>query len=175
MGACRAVSSASWCAAVAVFSWGCDPSLTEEAKAGCEEATATEERHGPDMFPGRDCISCHGEMTAAGTVFPTESSACNGAGVARVKVEILDERDNVAFAMTSNAAGNFYSKKALPKPYRARITSRDGTVMEMDSTTDDGNCARCHRVPGVEDAKGRIALMVSDDASGSSSAADAGM
>lgn len=147
-----------------LFTAACDPTLTEEAKAGCEEATDVELHEGSKMLPGRDCISCHDKMTAAGTVFPTETSACNGTGVARVKVEILDQSDNVALTLTTNSAGNFYTEKSLPKPYRARITSRDGTVMEMDSTTDQGNCTRCHRVPGIEDAQGRIALMlVSED------------
>ena len=146
-----------------LLSAACDPTLTEEAKAGCEEATDAELREDAQMLPGRECMSCHDEMTAAGTVFPTETSACNGTGVARVKVEILDEDGNTAISLTTNSAGNFYTKEPLPSPYRARITSRDGTVMEMDSTTDDGNCAHCHRVPGIEDAKGRVALEVSED------------
>lgn len=136
---------------------GCDPALTLEAQAGCGEATQAEERHGPEMLPGRECISCHRGFTAAGTVFESLMDACN-TGVADATVEIIDEAGNTTVRMTTNAVGNFYTKAQLPARFRARITAPDGLSQEMLSFGNDGNCSRCHRVQPVEKAKGRLAL-----------------
>jgi hypothetical protein len=87
-------------------------------------------------------------------------------------VEILDEQGNTAITLTTNSAGNFYTKKALPNPYRARITAPDGTVREMEDSTDNGNCSHCHRVPGLDDAKGRIAVELTTSANMESAASD---
>jgi hypothetical protein len=161
--------------ALACLLWtsGCDPSLTFEAKAGCGEASNEESRHGPEMLPGRECKSCHRGYTASGTVFDTRDAACN-TGVAGVTVEILDMPGNTQISLTTNAVGNFYTKAKLPTPFRARITAPDGRSQEMLGAMGDGNCSRCHRQPPVEDAKGRLALDVPPSTPDAGSGAAAG-
>lgn len=147
--------------ALACLLWtsGCDPSLTIEAQAGCSDATKAEERHGPEMLPGRECNSCHRGYTAAGTVFDTLNAACN-TGVAGATVEILDMDGDTKLTLTTNAVGNFYTKAKLPTPFLARVTAPDGRSQKKDKAISDGNCSRCHRQIPVEDAKGRLALDV---------------
>jgi hypothetical protein len=151
----------------------CDPNLTFEAKAGCGEATPAEASHGALMLPGRECKSCHRGFTAAGTVFDSLSAACN-TGVAEATVEILDMDGNAALTLTTNAAGNFYTKARLPSPFRARVRGPDGAMQEMQGSTSDGNCSRCHRQPPVEKAPGRLALQLSAPDAGSPAAAGSG-
>jgi hypothetical protein len=58
----------------------------------------------PTMRPGEDCLGCHAEFTAAGTVYGADASQ----GLAGVTVRIDGTRQqNVT--MTTNGAGNFYT------------------------------------------------------------------
>ena len=139
----------------------CGPSLSLEAKAGCDEPNASESRNGPEMLPGRECKSCHRGYTAAGTVFATLNATCN-TGVENATIEFLDMDDNVTLTLTSNRVGNFFTKARLPSPFRVRVTGPDGESATKKNPIDDGNCSRCHRLPGVEDARGRLSLFVPD-------------
>jgi len=133
----------------------CDPALTLEAKAGCGEATPEESREGPEHLPGRECISCHRGFSAAGTVFESLDSSCD-TGVEGATVEILDMDHNLVFSMTTNAVGNFYTKRRLPSPYYARVIGPDGQMTEKPDSLSEGNCSRCHRIQPVEKARGRV-------------------
>ena len=172
----RTTGSSVFALAFALWTSGCDPSLTFEAKAGCPGATPNEEREGPDMLPGRECISCHRGFSAAGTVFATLNATCD-TGVEGVKIEIMDLEGNAKVTLMSNAVGNFYTKAKLPSPFRARVTGPNGEVQESPTeqetdtqpetqrqtekkTHDEGNCSRCHRLPAVEGARGRLSLFV---------------
>ena len=177
----RSTCFALWVLVFALWTAGCDPTLTFEAKAGCGEATAEESAEGPEMLPGRECNSCHRGFTAAGTIFNTLAASCNS-GVAGATVEILDMDGNTAFTLTTNAVGSFYTKRKLPAPYTARVIGPDGQ-MQLGHTVDpqdpdtkpisDGNCSRCHRIPPVEKATGRLALTLSDSAGPDSIGEDA--
>jgi hypothetical protein len=153
------------CAAIALpcalWMSGCDPSLTLEAKAGCGEANESESRDGPEMLPGRECKSCHRGLTAAGTVFATLNATCD-TGVENATIEILDMDGNTALTLTSNRVGNFFTKARLPSEFKARVTGPDGESQQMQASTSDGNCSRCHRLPGVEEARGRLSLFIAD-------------
>lgn len=116
------------------------------------------------MHPGVACMECHlaerrrGEdapsYTAAGTVFPTlrEPDDCNGASAATI--EIIDANGKIV-TLTSNSAGNFYTRAALTMPIRARVTSGD-VVREMLTPVNSGDCNSCHTQEGAENAPGRV-------------------
>lgn len=137
----------------------CDPPLSFEAQAGCGDASKEESKHSGQMLPGRECKSCHRGYTAAGTVFDTLNATCD-TGVEGVKIEILDMDSNVKVTVMSNSVGNFYTKARLPTPFTARVTGPNGEVQQKKNAITDGNCSRCHRLPAVEMAKGRLALFV---------------
>lgn len=109
------------------------------ALSGCgDEGSAT-------MRPGEDCLSCHssGEnaFTLAGTVFG-ESSAAASTGLSGVTVTITD-KNGTKVTLTSNAAGNFYTSRALAFPVNVEVQS--GTaVAQMFSAADRGGCNGCH-------------------------------
>lgn len=115
----------------------------------------------PLMHPGGDCIGCHsseGEgptFTVAGTVMGAldDDTDCNGIGGATV--EILGTNGGT-LTLVTNDAGNFFSTKALPTPYTARVTI-NGTVFEMGTAQTSGRCNACHTAAGENGAPGRIA------------------
>lgn len=134
-----------------------DYTLSTEGRAGCETAGRAEAREGPMMLPGSACRTCH-HFTAAGTVFPLPTSACNGGGLAGVTVEISSVSGEVAATLTTNAVGNFYTDLPLPSPYRARVIAPDGTTRAMAASQTEGSCAHCHRIPAAEGAPGRLSI-----------------
>lgn len=98
--------------------------------AACGEG---EEDEGPLMAPGQDCLACHGEFTAAGTVYATASSPQGEPGVGVVL--------NGTVSLTTNAAGNFYTGAALPASYTVQI-SKGGLSRTMTGAS--GACSACH-------------------------------
>jgi hypothetical protein len=115
---------------------------------------------GPMMRPGEDCKSCHG-FTAAGTVFDTpQARVDDGVKGARIHLTGADGR---TVTVRSNEAGNFYTKERLALPLRVRV-EKGGRSEEMDIPAPDGRCNRCHTLPPLEDAPGRVSL--DDDGSG---------
>ena len=101
------------------------------------------------MSPGQDCMraGCHlGQFTVAGTVFPSPTSPAS-AGLANVRVVITDATRAVT-ELTSNAAGNFYTGKAMAWPLQVSVV-RNGQTTEMSSplsSAAEGACASssCH-------------------------------
>lgn len=142
---------------------GCeDFAVTEEGRAGCADVPASVSEGEATMLPGSACMTCHRAFTAAGTVFARAASACDGARASGARVELLDRAGRVAVTMTTNAAGNFYTRQAIPSPYTARVTAADGTTRTMSTPQTNGSCAHCHRLPSVEGTTGRVAT--ADDA-----------
>lgn len=113
------------------------------------------------MHPGGDCIACHRQRgegptyTMAGTVFQGLDDGDDCRGIPQVQIDVLDSAGAVAFSVTSNAAGNFHSTRALPSPYTVRVTY-EGRTAEMATPQTDGACNRCHTAAGVEGAPGRV-------------------
>lgn len=116
----------------------------------------------PLMRPGGDCIGCHTDeregpiYSAAGTISGAldEPDDCNG--VQDVIVRITDA-DDVVHETTTNAAGNFFFREAIPTPYTATI-EYDGLTVSMATPQTDGACATCHTESGAGGAVGRIIL-----------------
>ncbi len=98
------------------------------------------------MAPGENCMrsGCHGNFTLAGTVFPSATSSAS-AGIAGVSVVVTDA-NNTQTTLTSNAAGNFYTGKAMAWPLQVSVV-RNGQTTEMSSplsSAAEGACASCH-------------------------------
>ncbi len=98
------------------------------------------------MSPGQNCMGggCHSNFTLAGTVFPSPTSPAS-AGLANVRVVITDATRAVT-ELTSNAAGNFYTGKAVAWPLQVSVV-RNGQTTEMSSplsSAAEGACASCH-------------------------------
>jgi hypothetical protein len=130
-----------------------------------------DESEGPEMGPGRACISCHadsnftsGEGDApifafAGTIYPSahEPEDCVATGAQGAHVEITDAMGRV-FDEAANASGNFYANPpAFAYPYRAKIRYQ-GREREMLSAQMIGDCNGCHTQKGDTGAPGRILL-----------------
>lgn len=136
----------------------CTQTLTTQARAGCDGYPSSVSDGDPTMLPGVECMSCHHEFTAAGTVFTTSSSTCEAGHEGGASVEILDGTGATAFTLTTNGAGNFYTREPLPMPFRVRVTGSDGTTATMLTPQTSGDCASCHRLPPANAAPGRVAL-----------------
>jgi hypothetical protein len=117
------------------------------------------------MHPGGDCIDCHTRedegpsYTVAGTVFQGLDDETDCRGIPAAVIEIIASDGSVAFSMTANAAGNFFSSRSLAAvaPYTARVTY-DGRTIEMGTPQTDGACNHCHTAVGIEGAPGRVQL-----------------
>ena len=98
-----------------------------------------------NMSPGQNCMSgCHSNFTVAGTVFPAYTSPAS-AGISGVSVVVTDA-NNAETKLTSNAAGNFYTGKAMAWPLQISVV-RNGQTTVMNtplSSAADGACASCH-------------------------------
>ena len=125
----------------------------------------TDTRKGPNMPPGRACITCHETQEdkpvvwVGGTVYPTirEPDGCYGiAGGATVV--ITDARGRV-INLPVGPTGNFSldAKTSLPltMPFRAKVV-RNGVERVMATPQSTGNCNGCHTEDGLNGAPGRI-------------------
>lgn len=119
-----------------------------------------EGNQGPLMSPGENCLGCHDgrdpeapAFTAAGTVFDS-ATATAAAGVAGATV-IITDANKVETLLTTNAAGNFYTTKALAAPYTVAV-ERNGKRAAMASAPSTGGCATCHASPPANGAPGRV-------------------
>ena len=98
---------------------------------------------------------CHDTtFTLAGTVYPTlhEPLNCNGKDGVRV---VITPASGPAITLTTNAAGNFYSKAHITMPYTAKVVS-GGAERRMMTPQSNGNCNSCHTQDGEMQAPGRI-------------------
>ena len=118
---------------------------------------------GPQMLPGEDCTRCHKTnseydrapvWTVAGTVFPTADASPDD-GVTGVSVHLLDASGSVLETLRTNAAGNFYTARALPAEYRVELEYL-GERIAMPCPPPSGGCAKCHDDPPIGSAPGRI-------------------
>lgn len=99
------------------------------------------------MLPGTDCLECHvtGQvatqhpLTLAGTVFGART--CPSPAPEAV-VRVVDA-SGVTVDLPVNAAGNFYTDRALAVPWTVSLVAGDA-VTAMATRTSDGHCNRCH-------------------------------
>lgn len=119
---------------------------------------------GPNMNPGRACITCHrqeGEgsiVVIGGTVYPTvrEPDLCYGVNGGAVVV--ITDANNVETRLNVGTTGNFSLRnRAVAFPIRARV-EKDGKVRAMSSPQMIGDCNSCHTTDGANGAPGRIFL-----------------
>lgn len=114
------------------------------------------------MRPGTPCLSCHGErapiFTFAGSIYASahEPDQCNGAA-ANDAVVVIKAANGYKLALTINAAGNFFTQTALPKPYTVEIRYQGRTRLKQQPQT-SGDCNGCHSELGSNGASGRITL-----------------
>jgi hypothetical protein len=105
--------------------------------------------NGPTMRPGENCKGCH-DFTLAGTVFPS-TQAQGSDGIDGVTVTVVDANQKT-LTLTSNSAGNFYTKNAVAWP--AAITLSLGSRTATMPAAPNGACATCHTTSG----QGRVFL-----------------
>ncbi len=121
---------------------------------------------------GEDCLSCHKPggkaprslFGVSGTVFRSASGEPREDGAAGVAV-VLSDAAGRQVTLTSNAAGNFWSKEDLRYPVRVTLRrpseGAPGPALAEQhgqaATCTHGNCNQCHSYerPGVG-AKGRL-------------------
>jgi len=113
-----------------------------------------------EMDPGGQCVSCHSrgegpDYSVAGTVFPAYDSADNCYGVEGVHVEVTDANGK-AHTTTTNRAGNFWFREAIPTPYSTRIFTDAGDEISMVAQQTAADCNSCHTQNGANLAPGRI-------------------
>ncbi len=120
------------------------------------------EKTGPEMRPGNNCLRCHVATGSAknrpfsfgGTIFAKPDDALCG-GVAGVTVKVTDKNGKVV-EVVSNAVGNVYSAEPLEQPLSIEATFQ-GRTRKMPVTTPTGGCALCHSFPDkTGGAEGRI-------------------
>jgi hypothetical protein len=111
------------------------------ALAACGGSTKSHASGSALMNPGQDCLGCHHEFTAAGTVYAS-GSADASAGIAGVTVRIWDGSQEIT--MTTNGAGNFYTTQAFARGSSTHVTV---TGAAMSGFLIDGGCNHCH-APG---------------------------
>ena len=136
-----------------------------------EHTRSINESEGPEMGPGRACVSCHadsnnstGEGDApifafAGTVYPSahEPDDCVAAASEGAEIEITDANGKV-YSQTANASGNLYlDDPGFTYPYRARVHYQ-GRYRSMLAAQTVGDCNSCHTQAGDLAAPGRILL-----------------
>ena len=128
------------------------------------------DRGSENMHPGDACIACHDrergapDYTVAGTVYPTahEPIDCNGvSGKASKTTVVITDAAGKTWNLAVNPVGNFFSRSAIEKPFRAKVVRGDA-VFEMQAPITDGECNGCHTAEGTFDdpdkPRGRIVL-----------------
>lgn len=128
------------------------------ALCGALVAGCGEEEGSPLMNPGDNCMTCHNgskapKWTVAGTVYssPTDTALMGVSGVTVIITDATGKKET----LTSNAAGNFYTKAALTFPISAEL--QRGTKSEMmGMKVSTGACASCHNQPAAGGAPGRL-------------------
>ena len=95
---------------------------------------------GPMMKPGSDCLECHGggggeEDAVAWTIAGTWAGEGHKIWIGEVAP------GTKSFTLTSNQAGNFYTREPVRFPVRVSV---DGEFMRDNVTAQDASCNRCH-------------------------------
>jgi hypothetical protein len=121
-----------------------------------------EKRGSAEMYPGRDCVSCHIEndgppLVLGGTVYAfiiadraryfelQSGTDCFGLEGVTVMVE---DGTGQTFELTTNRAGNFFvegTPRDFVKPFNVQLRLPDGTAGPLMNTRPMyGGCAYCH-------------------------------
>ena len=145
---------ADWVAAGYPAGTGCAPVCTSNM-------TWTRGNHeSPEMNPGKACIACHASdegprFTIAGTLYPTahEPDLCDGADGANGAQILITGADGQTLTLSPNAAGNFYSNRAVALPYQAKVVFMGREQVMADQQT-SGDCNGCHTQAGANEAPG---------------------
>lgn len=151
----------------AAFLAACSGDLTESVDTKvCASGTRWigDEEESPQMHPGRTCINCHASdegphFSIAGTVYGADDQADDCFGQSSATIVITDAKGQ-KITVTSNEAGNFYSKAAITLPITAKVTY-NGKTKEMVTKADSGECNGCHTKDGANGAPGRILFELS--------------
>jgi hypothetical protein len=120
-----------------------------------------DDKNNERMAPGQNCQACHtpggsaaeASFFVAGTVFGS-TTADTGSGLAGVSVVITDA-NSADTTLTTNAAGNFFTRAAMPLPLKKAAVLINGQRITM-SAPPSGDCNRCHTQPASGGAPGRI-------------------
>jgi hypothetical protein len=145
-----------------VYGLGAALLLSACGDAGGARTDSSATEPGPFMRPGENCLRCHSPTsdtgapiwTAGGTVF-ARKDADRDEGVPGALV-VITGANGERVELTTNAAGNFYTRKSLTKPYRVAITY-EGRTKEMPVDAPAGSCNACHSWPDPSGgAPGRI-------------------
>ena len=123
------------------------PDVVDEVGATCPVAAPPWGLGEGLMLPGTECLGCHTSgkaatraFTLAGTVFATDT--CPQPATDAV-VRVVDA-SGVTVDLPVNAAGNFYTDRALAPPWRVSLVLGDA-ITPMAAPTADGRCNRCHQ------------------------------
>lgn len=108
---------------------------------------------GENMTPGEDCLRCHSDFTAAGTVFGDVVAPANG-GRRGAIVRLTDSTGLIEELITTEV-GNFYTDKHLTFPVRVEV-QLGTTVRHMEPSAETGACSSCHVLPSANGAAGRV-------------------
>lgn len=131
-------------------------------------------RGSEEMFPGRDCVSCHIDndgppLVLGGTLYSyvlprgapglLAQTGTDCFGVEGISVAIEDA-DGQVFDLVTNRAGNFYvegNPQDFAKPFTVLVTWTDPTDNSLVETPMPstlpmyGGCARCHNTAAAPD------------------------
>lgn len=108
---------------------------------------------GPLMLPGENCLRCHSDRsqypeapawTAGGTVFES-ATAESSRGVTGAMIFLTDKTGRTV-KLSSNSAGNFYTREPLTPPFRVAL-EYEGQRAEMPIEAPAGSCNACHSHP----------------------------
>src|SRR5262245_12866617 len=121
--------------------------LLASLASGCSPAT---------MEPGERCGSCHGDHApafgAAGTLFSGSRADADDA-LEGATIQLTDVRGG-RVVMTSNEAGNFFTREHLAPPLQVLVVRAGATAVMRSAPS--GDCNGCHNLGGG--AVGRIHL-----------------
>lgn len=129
-------------------------------------------QEGPDMAPGRACVTCHAEENAssgeldaplfsfAGTLYATahEPDDCRSSPAEGAIVHVSDRR-GLTREVAANQVGNFFGEEGpdFAPPFTVEIR-RGGRSRRMLTPAPSGDCNSCHTQAGSSGAPGRIVL-----------------
>lgn len=138
---------------------GASDSGTPDASCSTESYWTGGNEESPNMNPGEDCIACHNrgegpDYTLAGTVMGDYDDPDDCNGIEDVVVRVTDA-DGVTTELTTNSAGNFFTRDDIAMPYTV-VIDRDGETREMVAEQSTGACGSCHTANGAEGAPGRV-------------------
>jgi hypothetical protein len=93
---------------------------------------------------GQDCLRCHREFAAAGTVYGSGGAALAGAAVRLTTA--ADGGGTVLATLTSDGSGNFYTTRSLDLAAGvfADVTGPGGARATKKAAVTSGACNSCH-------------------------------